>query len=94
MNSAVAKAIANMFLNGLEGEFATTKKVLAAIPEGQLDFKLGDKGRTARELAWHLAASEVWFANGAANADYNSPERSSDLSTITPMFAFSISSVL
>jgi hypothetical protein len=63
-----------MFLNGLEGEFATTKKVLAAIPESQLDFKLGDKGRTARELAWHLAASEAWFANGAANADYNNPE--------------------
>jgi uncharacterized damage-inducible protein DinB len=74
MNPAEARAIANMFLNGLEGEFATTKKVLAAIPDSQLDFKLGDKGRTARELAWHLAASEVWFANGAANADYNSPE--------------------
>src|SRR6516164_3522660 len=74
MNPAEAKSIANMFLNGLEGEFATTRKVLAAIPENQLDFKLGDKGRTARELAWHLAASEIWFANGAANADYNSPE--------------------
>jgi uncharacterized damage-inducible protein DinB len=63
-----------MFLDGLEREYPTTKKVLAAIPEGQLDFKLGDKGRTARELAWHLAASEVWFADGAANADYNRAE--------------------
>ena len=74
MNPAEAKAIANMLLDGLEREFPTTKKVLAAIPENQLDFRLGDKGRTARELAWHLAASEVWFANGAANADYNAPE--------------------
>jgi uncharacterized damage-inducible protein DinB len=74
MNPAEAKAIANMFLDGLEREFPTTKKVLAAIPESQLDFKLGDKGRTARELAWHLAASEVWFADGAANADYNRAE--------------------
>ena len=74
MNSAEAKSIANMYLDGLENEFQTTKKVLVAIPESQLDFKLGDKGRTARELAWHLAASEVWFANGAANADYNAPE--------------------
>ena len=63
-----------MLLNGLEQEFPTTKKILAAVPENQLDFKLGDKGRTTRELAWHLAASEVWFANGAANADYNAPE--------------------
>jgi len=63
-----------MLLDGLEREYPTTKRVLAAIPESQLDFKLGDKGRTARELAWHLAASEVWFANGAATADYNNPE--------------------
>jgi uncharacterized damage-inducible protein DinB len=74
MNPAEAKAIANMLLDGLEREYPTTKRVLAAIPENQLDFRLGEKGRTARELAWHLAASEVWFAEGAADADYNKAE--------------------
>jgi len=74
VNPAEAKAIASMLLDGLEREYPTTRRVLAAIPEGQLDFKLGDKGRTARELAWHLAASEAWFAADAASADYNAPE--------------------
>jgi len=74
VNPAEAKAIANMLLDGLEREYPTTRKVLAAIPEGRLDFKLGDKGRTARELAWHLAASEAWFAEGAAAADFSAPE--------------------
>ena len=74
MNPAEAKAIANMFIQGLEREYETTKKVVAAIPENQLDFKLGEKGRTARELAWHLVASEGWFADGIAAGDFSQPE--------------------
>ena len=52
MNPAEAKSIANMLLEGIEREYETTKKVVAAIPQNQLDFKLGEKGRTMRELAW------------------------------------------
>lgn len=74
MNPAEAKVIANMLLGGVEREYPTTKKVLAAVPEAQLDFKLGEKGRSARELAWHLAASEVWFADGVASCDFSKPE--------------------
>jgi uncharacterized damage-inducible protein DinB len=74
MNPTEAKAIANLYIDGLEREYETTRKVLAAIPENQLEFKLGEKGRTARELAWHLIASEAWFADGAAACDYNTPE--------------------
>jgi uncharacterized damage-inducible protein DinB len=72
MNPAEAKAISNMLIDGLEREYETTKKVLAAIPENQLDFKLGEKGRTTRELAWHLATSEAWFGQGTVAADYSS----------------------
>src|SRR5215469_2302750 len=74
MNPAEAKAIANMLLGGIEGEHPTTKKVLAALPDSQLNFKLGEKGRSAQELAWHLAASEVWFADGVASCDFSKPE--------------------
>ena len=74
MSPAEAKSIANMLLGGLEREYPTTQKVLAALPEGQLNFKLGEKGRTARELAWHLAASEIWFADGVLNADFSKSE--------------------
>jgi uncharacterized damage-inducible protein DinB len=70
MNPAEAKAIADMFIEGLEREYETTKKVIAAVPESQLDFKLGDKGRTMREITWHLIASEAWFADGIASGSF------------------------
>lgn len=75
MSPTEAKTIANIFIQDLEREHETTRKVIAALPEKQLDFKLGEKGRTARELAWHLAASEAWFAEGAAAGDYNIAEK-------------------
>jgi uncharacterized damage-inducible protein DinB len=74
MNPAEAKSIASMLLGGLEREYPTTLKVLSALPEDQLEFKLGDKGRTARELAWHLAASEAWFVKGIVNGDFSNEE--------------------
>jgi uncharacterized damage-inducible protein DinB len=74
MNPAEAKSLAAMFLQGIEREYETTKKCVAAVPEDQLDFKLGEKGRTIRELTWHLVASEAWFAKGIANGDFTQPE--------------------
>jgi len=60
--AAQAKAMADAFLNSIEREFPTTRKVIAAIPEDRTSFKLGEKGRTAAELAWHLIQTEAWFA--------------------------------
>jgi uncharacterized damage-inducible protein DinB len=74
MNPAEAKGLSHMLIGGVERESQTTRKVIAAIPEGELDFKLGDKGRTARELAWHLLASEIWFVDGIAKGDFSAPE--------------------
>lgn len=74
MNPAEAKTIGNVLLDGIEREYQTTKKVVAAIPQNQLDFKLGEKGRTMRELAWHLIASEAWFGEGVANGDFSHSE--------------------
>lgn len=74
MTPIEAKSIAQMLIAGIESEYQTTKKVVAAIPENQLNFKLGDKGRTTRELAWHLIASEAWFADGIAAADFSQSE--------------------
>jgi uncharacterized damage-inducible protein DinB len=74
MNSVEAIALREMLLDGVEREYPITRRILAAVPEDQLDFKLGEKGRTARELAWHLAASEVWFAEGIASRDFSKPE--------------------
>lgn len=67
-----AQNIARMFIAMIERESECTRRVLAALPEDQLDFKLGEKGRTAKELAWHLAESEPWFAEGIATGDFES----------------------
>jgi uncharacterized damage-inducible protein DinB len=66
-----AKGMSMVFLQGLSKEIPTTRRVLEAIPESQLDFKLGEKGRTARELMWHIVQSEEWFAKGIAAGDFN-----------------------
>ena len=89
MNPAEAKSIAQVLLGGVENEFPTTRKVLAAVPESQLNFKLGEKGRTARELAWHLAASEIWFGEAIASGDFSKPERTMpDNATVADIVAF------
>jgi uncharacterized damage-inducible protein DinB len=71
MTAAEAKTVANVLISGIEQEFQSTRKVVAAIPDNQLNFKLGEKGRTARELAWHLVASEAWFGEGIGRADFS-----------------------
>ena len=89
MDPTEAKKLADMFIGGLERERETTRKVVAAIPEHQLDFKLGDKGRTARELAWHLVASEAWFADGIASGDFNQAESTAPPNaTVADLLAF------
>ncbi|MFB3825671.1 MAG: DinB family protein [Bryobacteraceae bacterium] len=71
LNAEQAKSMADMFLGMIEHEMKTTRRVLAAVPEDKLDFKLGEKGRTARELMWHLAASEPWFLSGIAAGEFS-----------------------
>ena len=75
MTAAEAKIVANVFIQGIEQEYQYTRRVVAAIPENQLNFKLGEKGRTTRELAWHLVASEAWFGEGVAKGDFSHSER-------------------
>jgi len=65
-----AKGLSMVFLQSLGNEVPITRRVLAAVPESQLDFKLGDKGRTTRDLMWHLARSEKWFGEGIVAGNF------------------------
>ena len=65
-----AKGLSMVFLQSLGNEVPTTRRVLAAVPEGQVDFKLGEKGRTTRELMWHIARSECWFGECIAAGSF------------------------
>jgi uncharacterized damage-inducible protein DinB len=63
MNAEQATAIVQLLTGTIEGEGAATRKVLAAVPNGNRDFKPDPKSRSAWELAVHLAISDVWFAD-------------------------------
>ncbi len=58
-------------LDGLSREIETTKKVLAAIPDAKANYRPDPHGRTAWELAWHLANTDVQFLDGIADLNFN-----------------------
>ena len=60
-----------VMLDGVTHELETTKKVLAAIPDSKSDYRPDPNGRTAWELAWHLANTDVQFLDGIADLKFN-----------------------
>jgi uncharacterized damage-inducible protein DinB len=70
-----AVAQREMMLKGLEREMETTKKVLAAVPDSKRDFRLDPKSRTAWELAWHLASSDVQMLDEVADRKFDMAPR-------------------
>jgi uncharacterized damage-inducible protein DinB len=79
-----AAAYRDMMLAGLANEAQTTKKVLSAIPEGKKDYRHDPNGRTAWELAWHLANTDVQFLDGIADGEFKmeSPDEAHKPKTI------------
>jgi uncharacterized damage-inducible protein DinB len=64
-----------MMLDGLAREVATTKRVLAAVPDGKRDYRPDANARTAWELAWHLANTDVQFMDGIADLKFTMAAR-------------------
>ena len=61
----------DLMLDGLAREVETTKKVLAAVPDGKKDYRPDPCARTAWQLAWHLANTDVQFLDGIADLKFN-----------------------
>lgn len=59
-----------LMLGGLVREVEITKKVLAAVPDAKSDYKPDPNARTAWELAWHLANTDVQFLDGIADLQF------------------------
>jgi uncharacterized damage-inducible protein DinB len=70
MNAEQATAIVQLLTGTIEGEGAATRKVLAAVPAGNRDYKPDPKSRSAWELAVHLAIAEVWFADSILQGNF------------------------
>ena len=62
MQPEQAYGVAQFLLRNMENEQKTTRRVLAAVPSERGDYQPDPKSKSAFELAWHLAASEQFFA--------------------------------
>jgi len=60
-----------MMLDGIAREAECTKKVIAAIPDDASSYKPDPNARTAKELAWHIANSDIQFLDGIADLKFS-----------------------
>jgi uncharacterized damage-inducible protein DinB len=65
-----AAAYRDMMLDGLSREVEKTRNVLAAVPDSKSDYRPDPCARTAWELAWHLANTDVQFLDGIADLKF------------------------
>ena len=66
MTAEQARFLADIFLEELEMEMATTRRVLAAVPNDKGAYSPHPKSKDAFSLASHLASADVMFLNGVA----------------------------
>jgi uncharacterized damage-inducible protein DinB len=66
-----------MMLDGIVREAEITKKVIAAVPDAASSYKPDPHARTAKELAWHLANTDIQFLDGIGGLEFKmeSPEK-------------------
>jgi uncharacterized damage-inducible protein DinB len=71
-----AAGLRAMMLDGITREAELTKRVIAAIPDDKSDYRPDPHARTAKELAWHIANSDIQFLDGIADMKFSmeSPE--------------------
>jgi len=71
-----------VMLDGLAREAETTKKVIAAVPDAKSSFRPDPNARSAKELMWHLANTDVQFLSGIAALEFKmeNPERKPETS--------------
>jgi uncharacterized damage-inducible protein DinB len=74
MQANEAEILRDFLLPQIENEWRTTKKVIAAIPEDQREYSPEPKVRNAFDLAWHIAATEVWFIDGIIKGEFKMEE--------------------
>ena len=76
MTPEFAAGLCAMMLDGIQREAECTKRVLAAVPDDRSDYRPDPNARTARELAWHIANTDIQFLDGIADLNFSmeSPE--------------------
>jgi uncharacterized damage-inducible protein DinB len=70
MTPEAAQEILQFLLPQLHQEFATTRKLLAAVPADHCDYKPSESCMTGLALAGHIAISEVFFLRGVLSGAF------------------------
>lgn len=73
MHPEKASVILEYTLHNARQEAKTTAKVLAAAPQAGFAYKPSEKCMDGGTLAWHIASTEVFFLEGAANGAFGKP---------------------
>jgi uncharacterized damage-inducible protein DinB len=61
----------DVFLPNLKNEHRLTKNVIGAIPLDKGNYRPDEISRTAMELAWHIAATEMRFLNAVTAGGFD-----------------------
>jgi uncharacterized damage-inducible protein DinB len=85
-----ALAYREMMLQSFSNEVQTTKKVISAIPENKRDYRPDPHARTAWELAWHLANSDIQFLDAIADLKFSmaTPEQKDKPKTVAELVSW------
>jgi uncharacterized damage-inducible protein DinB len=89
MSAEVALGYRAIMVDGFRREIETTKKVITAVPDAKSSFKHEPSGRSAWELAWHLANTDVQFINGIGDLNFkmeNPAQKPSDIAGIVAWY--------
>jgi uncharacterized damage-inducible protein DinB len=77
-----------VMLDGIAREAQCTKRVLSAVPEAASDYRPDPHARTAKELAWHIANTDVQFLDGIADQKFEMGPRANKPQTIAEIAAW------
>jgi uncharacterized damage-inducible protein DinB len=78
MRATEAKTIADFLIADFENEMQTTMRVMAAVPDSNLDYRPDSVSKTGLGLLRHLALEDEWLLNCIANGEFTPPPDDSD----------------
>lgn len=78
MNADQAKFLAEHYARVIESDVPTTTKVLAAVGQGNRDYKPDPKSRSAFQLASHIATSDAWFLQSVIDGKFEFDQAAAD----------------
>lgn len=80
MTPEQAKFMLQTLLPQIEAEQKITRRIISAVPVDKGDYRPAARSRSALELAWHIAATEMWFLDSVAKGNF-SPDEGDDMPT-------------